>query len=89
MPQSDFENAEVPIPRSHDLVWLKSKCITKVEGMDDLNETTLEALSAVYLDARYPSGLGVLPTGQPTLEEVSSFYETARNLHQHCMAGLS
>jgi hypothetical protein len=43
----------------------------------------LESLSAVYMDARYPSGHGVMPSGQPSLNEVIALQQfTARFLNE-------
>lgn len=65
-----LESAEVRIPKSHDLVWLWQLCKDNLDCDFDLDADSLEALSAVYMDSRYPSGHGVIPSGQPSLNEV-------------------
>jgi hypothetical protein len=35
-------------------------------------------LSRAYIEARYPSGPGLLPSGKPTITESRKFYEFAK-----------
>jgi HEPN domain-containing protein len=78
-----LESAEVRIPKSHDLVWLWQLCQDNVDCHFDLDTDQLESLSAVYMDARYPSGHGVMPSGQPSLNEVIALQQfTARFLNE-------
>jgi len=65
-----LESAAARVPKSHDLVWLWQLCQENIELSFEVDVTSLEGLSTVYMDARYPSGQGVLPTGQPSLVEV-------------------
>lgn len=42
----------------------------------------LDRLDAVYIEARYPGELGLLPYGKPTQAEAKDFYEFARQFYQ-------
>ena len=41
----------------------------------------LTLLDQLYIDARYPGELGLLPNGKPTAEEAKEFYSLAVQLH--------
>jgi len=75
-----LESAGVRIPKSHDLVWLWQLCKENLEMDFELDSTPLEGLSAVYMDSRYPSGHGVLPSGQPALADVKAYRQLAHQL---------
>ena len=48
---------------------------------DIINDTqTLKILDSLYIDARYPGELGLLPYGKPTLEDARAFYEFAQSV---------
>jgi len=44
----------------------------------ELDEEMLDKLDKLYIDARYPSAIGFLPTGKPTMEEARQFYNLAK-----------
>lgn len=44
--------------------------------------TILKKLDELYIDARYPGDLGLLPNGKPSLEDASEFYEFAKMVHE-------
>ncbi len=48
----------------------------------------LDRLESVYVEARYPGDLGLLPTGRPTLEETTEFYNFARDVFERLSANL-
>ena len=39
-------------------------------------------INETYIDTRYPSDLGLLPEGMPSLEKVRSFYQTAKEIYK-------
>ena len=43
--------------------------------------TYIKKLDEVYTEARYPSDLGLMPYGKPTIEETEKLYEFAKNLY--------
>jgi HEPN domain-containing protein len=43
----------------------------------ELDTDLLTDLDALYIDARYPGDLGLLPDGKPTLENAHDFYDIA------------
>jgi HEPN domain-containing protein len=53
-----------------------------------VNVELLTDLDDLYIDARYPSELGLLPTGKPTVAEAREFYDCAKSIHDQVMAKL-
>lgn len=44
----------------------------------DLDIDLLTDFDAIYIDARYPGDLGLLPNGKPSQKDVQEFYNFAR-----------
>ncbi len=74
-----LEENELDVPKVHDLV----KLYGKVKEVKDykFNEDILDILSRIYIEARYPSELGLLPGGKPTVEETKEFYEFTKYVY--------
>lgn len=72
-----LEQHAADIPHKHDLLLLKAEVSAWLE-IDD--EDILDSLNDLYIEARYPSDLGLLPDGKPTKEEAKSFYLFAKKL---------
>jgi HEPN domain-containing protein len=62
------------IPKQHDLLKLKTMLNNKL--IID-NEDILEVLNELYIESRYPSSIGLLPYGKPTLDDAKEFYSFA------------
>lgn len=48
----------------------------------------IKRLNEVYIEVRYPGELGLLPHGEPTVEEAGGFYEFARGVLEEVELGL-
>ncbi|KIM13295.1 MAG: HEPN domain-containing protein [Sulfurovum sp. FS08-3] len=72
-----IEEYEIDIPKIHKLIRLKKILSDKLTIE---NDELLETLDELYIDSRYPSNMGLLPNGKPTLEEAKEFYEFAQNI---------
>lgn len=68
------------IPRIHNLLKLYGM-ISEYEKID-VNLQSLKRINETYIDSRYPSDLGLLPNGQPSLKTVKEFYNTAKEVFQ-------
>jgi HEPN domain-containing protein len=65
-----IEEQGKPSIKSHDLIRLQLNADIQTSE----SETNLiEIINEVYIDARYPGDLGLLPHGKPTTVEVESF----------------
>jgi len=71
-----LENENKRIPRVHKLENL----ISRVDFNLKVDEEIIEILDELYIDSRYPSDMGLLPYGKPTLEDAKKFYDTAKNI---------
>ena len=77
-----LEECEHQVPKMHALETLLPKVLRHLEFSFPLD--LLEDLDKLYIDARYPGDLGLLPSGKPTLDDARSFLELAEQIHQTC-----
>jgi len=63
--------------KSHDLIRLKDKA-NLILPDDDI--TTLAIINEVYIDARYPGDMGLMPHGKPTPGEAKKFILFSRSI---------
>jgi len=70
----------VRYPKIHDLLRLYGMVSEKVDL--GLNLRLLQVLNDLYVDARYPGELGLLPHGWPTPEDARQFYEFAADVYR-------
>lgn len=75
-----IEEFDLGIKKTHSLEMLFSK----VKGKVALNLETdiLILLDQLYIDARYPGELGLLPEGKPNLKEAQMFFNFAKEVYQ-------
>lgn len=66
------------IPKQHDLITLKNRI---APDFLEEHEDILEDLNDIYIHARYPGDLGLMPDGKPSMESAGKFLELARNLY--------
>ena len=66
------------VPRIHALETLLPKVLPYVSF--DIEFDLLEDLDKLYIDARYPGDLGLLPNGKPTLGDAAAFKELAEDI---------
>ena len=66
-----LEHQHKKVPRTHKLQQLVD--VAEIE----VNDTLIQILDELYIDARYPSELGLLPAGKPSIEDAREFYEFA------------
>src|ERR1035437_2782588 len=73
-----IEEKNLTIPRIHNLVRLYSV----IEGFLEQPFETRELLAfdSVYINSRYPSDIGMIPTGKPTKQDAKEFYESSKRI---------
>ena len=76
-----LEEFDASVPRIHSLETLLPKIQARVEFT--VNFEFLEDLDKLYIDARYPGDLGLLPYGKPTLLDALEFKKLAENIYQN------
>jgi HEPN domain-containing protein len=68
------------IPRTHNLNRLHAVCEELLGAKLHLDEEGLSFLNDVYIDSRYPSDFGALPSGQSDKREAETALEWAKGL---------
>jgi len=76
-----LEENGIPVPHIHNVVKLHS--LLKETSPEPLliTEDDLDLVDAVYIDTRYPSGIGLLPSGFPTKEDAQELLKIAEAIH--------
>lgn len=69
--------------RTHHLESLYAKISPIFSGC---NETILAELDTVYIEARYPGDLGLMPHGKPNLEEAEIYRQEAMEIKERVEA---
>lgn len=76
-----MEEYEIPFSKIHSLETLIGKLTNKID-FDIENDIVLK-LDKLYLDARYPGDIGLLPDGKPGVEEAKSFLNFAKTFYSN------
>ena len=76
--KSILEEYESKVPRIHNIIKLKE--MTEKYINIDVDKELLEQVNDVYSDTRYPSDVGLIPSGKPSLEIAKRFYNFAANI---------
>lgn len=85
--KSVLEEYESMVPRIHNLIKLKEMTEKYIEIPVD--RKTLEQVNEIYSDARYPSDIGLVPTGKPSLELARKFFKFAQYIHNEVFNNIS
>lgn len=75
-------------PKIHDLLVLKGKIENYVK-LPAKNLNIFLQINELYIDSRYPTDLGLLPSGEPSKEIAEEFYKTAKEIHKNITDFLS
>jgi len=76
-----LEENGVLVPHIHSVVKLNSLVMEEAGISLNLDEDELDLVDAVYIDTRYPSGLGLLPSGFPTREDAREILRIAERVY--------
>jgi HEPN domain-containing protein len=68
--KATIEERDKPSIKYHDLLRLQLNANIQLSGSETI---LLSMINEVYIDARYPGDLGLLPHGKPTISEVEAF----------------
>ena len=71
---------DIPLIKTHDLIALNGM----VKGIKELgiDENKLILINEVYVEARYPGELGLIPDGLPTKEQAIEFINIAKEIKE-------
>ena len=73
-----LEEFEIELQRTHNIIVLSNKVIDVLDITVD--ETLIKQLNDLYIDSRYPTDIGFLPDGKPTIEVAKRFYRYAKQI---------
>jgi HEPN domain-containing protein len=66
-----------PVPKTHSILRLGAL----TEEFFPLEGRMADLLDKLYIDARYPGDLGLLPEGKPSIEQAQKFFDYARTVY--------
>ncbi len=72
-----IEEFEIGFIRTHDLIKLYETVKNHLKF--DIDLEMVKILNELYISARYPGEFGLLPDGEPGIENAELFYEFARD----------
>lgn len=70
----------VRFPKIHGTRTLFELILNSINPKPEIDENTFLEIDSVYVDARYPNELGLLPSGFPTQEDTRRIYNDSKNL---------
>jgi HEPN domain-containing protein len=76
-----IEEFQLGFVKTHQLEFLFGA--TKAHLSFKIDLTMLKRLDEVYIEARYPSDMGLLPYGKPTAEDAKKFHEFAKEIYEN------
>jgi HEPN domain-containing protein len=77
-----LEENEVSVPKIHSAVKLHTLMTDHTNHELSVSEDDLDLVDLIYIDSRYPSGLGVLPSGFPTREDARDLLKIAEAVYK-------
>jgi HEPN domain-containing protein len=75
-----IEEYELGHIRVHNLARLFE--IVRPKVAFEVEVVLIEKLDKLYIDARYPGELGLLPDGKPTRADAQQFYDCAKSIYE-------
>ncbi len=80
-----LEEHEIQVPKIHSVVRLFGIITEKIELGFQVSEDALNIVDDIYSDTRYPSGIGLLPSGFPSKEEAVEVLSIAQNIYDNVL----
>lgn len=69
------------VPKEHSIIKLYGRI--KQNLKIEVNTDILTDLDDMYIEARYPGDMGLLPHGKPTLKDAEEFYNFANYIYKN------
>ena len=74
-----LEEYESKVPKVHNVIKLKELTEKYIEL--EIDRDLLTQINEIYIETRYPSDLGLIPTGKPTIETARIYTNFAENIY--------
>ena len=81
--KSVLEEYESKVPRIHNIIKLKEMTEKYLDITAD--KKLLEQVNEIYSEARYPSDIGLVPTGKPSIDLAKGFFDFALSMRDEIM----
>ena len=82
-----LEEKENHVPRIHNIITLRGKIENYIEF--DVDQNIFDQINELYIDSRYPTELGLLPSGKPSKKIAENFFSTATEIYEEIKKYLS
>lgn len=76
-----LEEKETQVPKIHNIITLKAKVENYIQLPVD--QEIFDQINELYIDSRYPTDLGLLPEGKPSMEIADKFFKLATEIHEN------
>jgi len=76
-----LEENNIEVPKIHSVVRLFGIISENIELELNIDESTLNLVDDIYIDTRYPSGIGLLPSGLPSKDEAVEVLNIAQKIY--------
>jgi HEPN domain-containing protein len=83
------EENEIAVPKIHSVVRLYGIVCEKVTPGIKLDDNNLNLIDDIYIETRYPRGLGLLPSGFPTKETAMEVLKITQSIYDNTLELLS
>jgi len=84
-----LEENEIDIPKTHGLKKLHFLIPENIKKIINIEQESLGLLDEIYIDSRYPSDIGLLPSGIATKDEARQIYVMAVNIYEKIIKSLN
>jgi len=81
-----IEEKDITLPKIHDVIRLYNYIKVHLKFKFDIE--LLREINEIYIDSRYPSEMGLLPNGSPTLKDANRFYEFSKYIYESVQVAL-
>jgi HEPN domain-containing protein len=81
-----LEDRSEPVPRIHNLITLRGM-VEEFFQFDEDSEI-FDQINELYVDSRYPTDLGYLPEGKPSVVTAAAFQDTAERIYEKVLKSL-
>jgi HEPN domain-containing protein len=75
-----IEEHKLPFSKIHSLRRLLKICSNHI-SLNSNDADIIDILDDLYIDARYPGDIGLLPNGKPTQTDAQQFHNFAKEIH--------
>ncbi len=75
-----IEEEELELEKIHNLQRLFNTIESKIQLETD--PEIIKTLDRLYISARYPGDLGLLPEGKPSIESANQYFDFARKIYE-------